>query len=140
MLTPAIDDANRKAELKRKSQNPFAFGVPRLDKRAAEERSLTGHILVAPADADVLTAPKEVDDAQTAADKLAAEELAAAEAARIRKEWEEYLDQPVKVLINELPAVQSVDQLTVMSEVEAATKNRKHLIEAIATEIANRGE
>lgn len=142
MLTPEVDDVNRKSELKRKEQDPRSFGTPRLDTKEIGERKLEGHKLVTEKGLQGAKEPVAAD-AETEEQRVAreeAEQAAKDEAARVRAEWEEYMDQPVGVLINELAAVQDKEQLAVMQVVEAETKNRKTLIEAIAAEIAKRGE
>lgn len=144
MLTPEIDDKNRDAELKRKAKDPRSFGTPRLDTKEVSERKLEGHKLVTEQGLKEPRVPAAENTLQETEEERRtreeAEQKAKAEEARIRKEWEEYLDQPVGVIIGELHTVQSKEQLTVMQAIEAETKNRKTLIEAIAAEIAKRDE
>lgn len=148
MLTPEVTDPNRNAELARAKKDPRSFGTPRLDTKEITARKLEGHLLVTeqglrPTGADAAAESEEQRIAREAAEKAAQGEkdrLAQAEVARIRKEWEDYLDQPVGVLINELSNVQDTGQLAVMQTIESETKNRKTLIEAIVAEITKRGE
>lgn len=133
MLTPAIDDPNRKAELKRKAEHPEEFGSPKIDLQEVTQRKLEGHLLVTESG---LRPPVEPEDQETEDQRIAREQ--AEEAAKVRAAWVDYLDQSVADIVAELGTVQDVEQLTTMSTIEAETKNRKTLIEAIATEIAKR--
>lgn len=136
MLTPEIDDKNRDAELKRKAKDPRSFGTPRLDTKEVAARKLEGHKLVTEQGLKEPSKPNaESASQETEEERIVREELAA-----VRKQWEEFLDQPVVDIIAELPDVNDVTTLDFMRKIEVETKNRKTLIEAIAAEIAKRGE
>ena len=139
-LVPAVTDPNRKNELQRAKEDPKAFDAdPGHNRTGSPEFNTQGSGLVADRDKPTTDAAKSTP---TEAELVAEEEakrMAAEEAEAVRKQWLDYLDRSVADITAELADI-DVEQLAAMQVVEAETKSRKTLIEAMAEEIAARNQ
>lgn len=120
-LVPEVGDPNRKAELVRMKEDPKAFDA-NPSQNLPKDFDAQSSGLVADRDAPTAEPTQSIDEA----------------AELIKAQWLDYLDQPVKDIISELPSIENVEQLEAMLAVETDSKNRVTLIEAINNELQSR--
>lgn len=116
-LTPAVDDANRDAELKRAKKNPEQFGTD------------IPYIADMPLD-------KDIPNGGLVSESTAVDNNPAADQA-VDTSWTAYLSQPAEAIIAEL-ATLTDEQLAALHAAEIADKNRADLISAVYTEAVAR--